>query len=132
MIFQNYGIRFPKTGKKSFYGENVSEQDLTVLWTYDIKGERAKMDGAVERRLNRRCSAYQYAFECAAKQGNRAAIQYFLQKLTSTERKVSLIKTAGSVAYDALNSITNYRTKFLYEYYSDILCLLLCLMDEEE
>lgn len=132
----NLWNKIPEDSKKSLYSEekldDSNQQELVVLWTYDIMGEVSKLESMIERRLERRCSPYVYAFECAAKQGNRAAIEYFLQKLTPSEREETLIKTAGSVAYDTLDVYHSHCTKFIYEYYSDILCILLSLMNKEE
>lgn len=122
--------KIPEDRKQDFYRKDdptsVSQLELVVLWTYDIKGEIAKMESMIERKLNRRCSPYLYAFLHAAEHGNRAAVEYFLQKLTSAERNEFFIRTATSVA------ISHHNEEFLKEYFSDILCVLLSQMEEEQ
>lgn len=131
----NLWNKVPEDSKKSLYweeSEDINEHELVFFWTYYIKGELSQMESMIKRKLDSRCSINVYAFECAAKHGNRAAVEYFLPKLTPGERDMSLIKTAGCVAYDTLDIFGNHCTKFIYEYYSDILCILLSLMNEEE
>lgn len=126
--------KLPEERKRTFYSEEdptyVHQHELVFLWTYDIKGEIAKVNDMIERKLQQRCSPYQYAFECAVKHGNRVAIQYFFKKLTSSERKESLMKSVGYIVYERLD--INKCSEFLYEYYSDVLCILVSLMDEEQ
>ncbi|WP_353274480.1 hypothetical protein [Wolbachia endosymbiont (group A) of Ennomos erosarius] len=109
----------------------MDQQELVVLWTYDIKGEVNKLDNMIERRWQSKCSPYQYAFEYAAVGGNKAATKYFLQKLTSREREESLVRSAGYVAKRRCISGRN-RTDFPKEHYADVLCFLLSQMDEEQ
>ncbi|WP_419215007.1 hypothetical protein [Wolbachia endosymbiont of Rhagoletis cingulata] len=127
--------KMPESRRKSFYNEEdpryVNQQDLVVLWTYDIKGEVNKLDSMIERRWQSNCSPYQYAFEYAAVGGNKSAAEYFLQKLTPQERKESLVRSAGYVAKRRCTSGGN-RTDFPKEHYADVLCFLLSQMDEEE
>lgn len=125
--------KIPEDCKMHFYSEEdpiyVMQQDLVILWTYDIKGEVSKVRNMFETISNRRCSPYQYAFEYAASVGNGVATEYFLQKLNSRERKESFIRTAGSVATGRMEY---YNEQFLKEYYPDILCILLSQMENEQ
>lgn len=125
--------KIPEDRRMHFYNEEdptyVMQQDLVILWTYDIKGEVSKVRNMFEIISNRRCSPYQYAFEYSASVGNGVATEYFLQKLNPSERKESLIRAAGSVATGRMEY---YNEKFLKEYYSDILCVLLSQMENEE
>ncbi|GBM14346.1 hypothetical protein AVEN_55340-1 [Araneus ventricosus] len=89
------------------------------------------MNNIIERKWERRCSPYQYAFEYAAVVGNKAATQYFLQKLTSREREESLVRYAGYVANRRCNSAGN-KTDFPKEHYADVLCFLLSQINEEQ
>ncbi len=127
--------KIPENRRKSFYSEEdprkVRQQELVVLWTYDIKGEVAKMDNMIERRWQSKCSPYQYAFEYAAVGGNKAATEYFLQKLTPREREELLVRTAGYVAKRRCDSARNC-TDLPKEHYADVLCFLLSQMDEEQ
>lgn len=127
--------KIPENRRKSFYSEEdprkVRQQELVVLWTYDIKGEVNKLDNMIERRWQSKCSPYQYAFEYAAVGGNKAAAEYFLQKLTSKEREESLVRSAGYVANRRCNSSRN-RTDLPKECYADVLCFLLSQMDKEQ
>ncbi|RDD35197.1 hypothetical protein Wcon_00664 [Wolbachia endosymbiont of Cylisticus convexus] len=127
--------KIPENRRKSFYSEEdprkVRQQELVVLWTYDIKGEVNKLDNMIERRWQSKCSPYQYAFEYAAVGGNKAAAEYFLQKLTSREREESLVRSAGYVANRRCNSSRN-RTDLPKECYADVLCFLLSQMDKEQ
>lgn len=121
--------------RKSFYDQedpmNVKQKELVVLWTYQIKGEVDKMESMIEKRMERKCSPHQYAFELAAIDGNRVAAEYFLQKLTSAEREESLVKTAKCVAKGRIYN-RDERTEFLKEIYSDMLCFLLSQLDQEQ
>lgn len=127
--------KIPENRRKSFYSEEdprkVRQQELVVLWTYDIKGEVARMENMIERRLQRKCPPCQYAFGYAAVGGNKAATEYFLQKLTHEERKESLARYAGYVANRRCDSASN-RTDLPKEHYADVLCFLLSQMDEEQ
>lgn len=124
----------PENRRKSFYSEKgprgVKQQKLVVLWTYDIKGEVAKLDNMIERRW-RKCTPYQYAFEYAALGGNKVAIEYFLQKLTPIEREESLVRSSGYVANKCCDCVSDL-TDFPKEHYTDVLCFLLSQMNEEQ
>lgn len=102
-----------------------------VLWTYYTKGEVNKLDNMIERRWQSKCSPYQYAFEYAAVGGNKAATEYFLQKLTSKEKEESLVRSAGYVADRRCDSARN-RTDLPKEHHADVLCFLLSQMNEEQ
>ncbi|WP_264339069.1 hypothetical protein [Wolbachia endosymbiont (group A) of Cydia splendana] len=127
--------KMPENRRKSFYSEEdprkVRQQELVVLWTYYTKGEVNKLDNMIERRWQSKCSPYQYAFEYAAVGGNKAATEYFLQKLTSKEKEESLVRSAGYVADRRCDSARN-RTDLPKEHYADVLCFLLSQMNEEQ
>ncbi|KAL7634704.1 UNVERIFIED_CONTAM: hypothetical protein RMT77_015081 [Armadillidium vulgare] len=127
--------KIPENHRKSFYSEEdpseVRQPNLVILWTYDIKGGVNKLDNMIERIWLRKCSPYQFAFEYAAVGGNKAAVEYFLQKLTSREREESLVRYAGYVAKRRCDSYTNC-TDLPTECYADVLCFLLSQMDEEQ
>lgn len=122
--------KMPEGCRICFYNEedptSVNQQDLVVFWTYDMKGEVSKLERMIERRFSARLSPYQYACRCAAYRGNRAAVEYFLQKVASGERKELLIRTVESVVTDHPSG------GFLKESYYDILCVLLSQMEEEK
>lgn len=125
--------RIPEDRKMFFYNEEdplyVLQHDLVLLWTYDLKGELTKVRNMFEIISNRRCSPYQYAFECAASVGNGVATEYFLQRMNSVERKESLVATTASVA---TGRFEYHHAEYLKEYYSDILCVLLSHMDNSQ
>ncbi|WP_265040588.1 hypothetical protein [Wolbachia endosymbiont (group A) of Ectemnius continuus] len=125
----------PQRKKAAFYNEGhpsfSKEHELVVFWTYDIKGEVAKLNGLIKKIKGKEISPYQFAFEYAAVGGNKAASEYFLQKLTPGEREESLVRYAGYVANRRSDCVSN-PTDLPKEDYADVLCFLLSQMNEEQ
>lgn len=80
------------------------ERTLVSLWTHAIK----------QYERHNELFSYQIEFESYARDGNKAAAAYFLQKLSPTEREQVLVRTAKCVS-DA-----------------DVLCFLLLQMNREQ
>ncbi|GBN32582.1 hypothetical protein AVEN_99326-1, partial [Araneus ventricosus] len=124
-------------GEKLFSDEDnilrISEPKLVIFWTHLIRGEVAKLDVLINRNNNgeRERTVYQYAFESAATSGNKAATEYFFQKLTLEEREASLLETAQSVI-DQRYFADSFPYDFPKEELCDVLCYLLSQMKEEE
>lgn len=125
----------PEGSRKSFYNQedamHVMQKELVVLWTYQINEDTDKINSMIEKKLGRRCSPYQSAFQLAAIDGNKVATEYFLQKLTAVERANSLVKTAASVARRCMDC-SGKHAGFLRETYIEILCFLLSQLDEDQ
>lgn len=117
--------------RRYFYDQDeplyVNENELVVFWTYHLMGEVDKLDDLFFKRMNRQCSLYQYLFEIAATDGNRAATEFFLEKLTPVEREF-LLETVISLSVIR----SSVRVGFLKESISDIFCFLLSELNEEQ
>ncbi|XP_067130146.1 uncharacterized protein [Centruroides vittatus] len=124
----------PERKKTAFYNDGhpsfSQEHVLVMFWTYDIKGEVARLNDLIKKIKGNEMSPYQFAFEYAAIGGNKAATEYFLQKLTPREREESLVRYAGYVAHR--RNSARKRSDFPKEFYADVLCFLLSQMDEEQ
>lgn len=126
----------PEDRKKRYYynkedPEKVLHDTLVLCCTYDMEGEISKLDNFAQSRLKRRCSPYRWAFEYAAECGNKAALEYFLEKLRTNEREECLIAAAGIVAMRRFHS----PRKFLFfpkNHYIEALCFLLSQMGDEQ
>lgn len=140
----------PKRTQEYIYNKGqpsfANEHGLVVFWTYELKGELAKLndlmeeikiieDNEVEYIGDNKVTEgiYQLAFGYAARRGNKAAVEYFLQKLTPKERKECLVKFAGVTAkLRCISMQRNLRSYFPKEYNTEVLCFLLAQMSEEE
>lgn len=67
--------------------DKSSQKDIVIFWINGIKKER----------WSNPFFSYKSVFESYAKTGNKAATEFFLQKLTPTEREATLVKTAKYV-----------------------------------
>ncbi|KAG8191714.1 hypothetical protein JTE90_008779 [Oedothorax gibbosus] len=108
----------------------------TVLWNQDdiralVKKFYFQSSIFSERQREWQVVEDKFAFEYAAVGGNKAATEYFLQKLTSREREESLVRSTGYVAKRRCVSARN-RTDHPKEHYADVLCFLLSQKDEEQ
>ncbi|KFM71539.1 hypothetical protein X975_17417, partial [Stegodyphus mimosarum] len=123
--------RMSEYERKSFYSEDdpriVDQHELIIFWT---RGEVSRMNIRIERIWEGR-TTYQIAFEYAAISGNKAATEYFLQKLTVIEKEESLVRATRHVIIRRRSSFSS-STDFPKEHYADVLCFLLSQMDEEQ
>ncbi|GBO14516.1 hypothetical protein AVEN_187568-1 [Araneus ventricosus] len=130
--------KLSEDSKKLFYDEEnilqIRQPELVVFWTYLIRGEVAKLDVLINRNNNgeRERTVYQYAFESAATSGNKAATEYFFQKLTLEEREASLLETAQSLTDKRCFDGYSYTYDLQTQNFCDVLCYLLSQMKEEE
>lgn len=130
-IFQIF-YRLSESEKGMFYSEedprNVLQPKLVVFWGYYVNGEVDKMKNYVRTYLNYRC-CYIYMFKCAAESGNKAATEYFLQKLSPVQ------KPLVSTALDVISKHRDSSPKIIdpaREYYTEVFCFLLSQMSEEQ
>ncbi|GBN64022.1 hypothetical protein AVEN_80174-1 [Araneus ventricosus] len=126
----------PEEHKTYFYVEDstpIEEPHLEFCWPYILEGKESKLDDMPGRRGGP-TRFHRYAFEYSAHKGNKAAAEYFFQKLTHEEREATLIRTAQAVVSSRnmdLYRLTSYHD-FPKEKVSDVLCYLLSLMTQEE
>lgn len=67
--------------------DKSSQREIVIFW----------INGIREERWSNPFFSYKSVFESYAKTGNKAATEFFLQKLTPTEREATLVKTAKYV-----------------------------------
>ncbi|GBM82466.1 hypothetical protein AVEN_48629-1 [Araneus ventricosus] len=103
-----------------------TQTHLEFYWAYAVKGEESKLHYFVSRKVDNVSSLHKLAFEASARGGEKAATEYFLQKLTNEERDSFLFEIVCTVA---LGGCVSGVPK---EKYSDVLCYLLCVMTPAE
>ncbi|GBM82461.1 hypothetical protein AVEN_48624-1 [Araneus ventricosus] len=102
-------------------------------WKYVLKGKEYKVKDFFERFYpSRNLTFHQYAFESSARKGNKAATEFFFQKLTYKERDDCLIRTAYNVVKRSGPDIRFQAFKFPQRNLSDVLYYLLSVMSPEQ
>lgn len=121
----------PDSQKKLFYSVKdpytVFQMELVEFWSLYINGEKDCIRKIARRRLNKVCSPFQYAFECAVSSGSKVATEYFLQTLNLKK------------ALKAALNISNIHLKFTpsmnetpREYNTEVLIFLLSKMSKTQ
>ncbi|GBN53696.1 hypothetical protein AVEN_98751-1 [Araneus ventricosus] len=107
--------------------------ELMCYWASIVTGEESYLDRILAQHLRSPSSFYYVAFKLSARYGNKAATEYFFQKLADEERESSSFFAVVDAAMDArfLNlCITSLKCST--ENVSDVLCYLLSVMSTEE
>ncbi|GBN39276.1 hypothetical protein AVEN_120468-1 [Araneus ventricosus] len=124
----------PQETKNTFYNEkdtsHIERPLLHLCWPYILKGEESKLDNLPGRPLL--TTFHRYAFGYTVLNGNRAAAEYFFQKLTKEDRESCLIPEAKAAVRCRNSEIDSYPDEFPLEKLSDVLCYFLSLMNHEQ
>lgn len=101
----------------------VYKQPLVAIWTYEMGGPvtYAELSEMFNKILLQSCSLYFFAFKFSARQCNKAATEFYLQKLIRRERDDLIVDVA---VYYPDNSFP--------EHFTDIFCMLFSQMDSNE
>ncbi|GBN01431.1 hypothetical protein AVEN_3181-1 [Araneus ventricosus] len=111
----------------------VLDTPLTHYWACILKGEESNLDRTLERLLSTPLSFNQVAFKRTALKGNRAATEYFFQKLTDEERDPSFIfDVAKAVIGVRFRNSFKLHCNLPAENLSSVLCYLLSVMSPEK
>ncbi|GBN72679.1 hypothetical protein AVEN_95011-1 [Araneus ventricosus] len=123
----------PEENKMYFYNDTtpIEEPRLWFCWPYILKGEEYKLDYE-SRSYGYQSTFRQFAFEYSAIIGNKAASEYFFQRLTHEEREPSIIRAAQGMIVIASVETYSYPDAFPKEKVSDVVCYLLSLMTSEQ
>lgn len=110
----------------------IMQKDLVYLWTNDLYRIMAMAGKLDDCHFQHSSFTSLYAFRFAVTNGNIAAVEYFLPKLSPTDRDAALINAAKEVAsrcceYNVVNNKDPCK-----EYSNEILCFLTSHMREEQ
>ncbi|GIY46930.1 hypothetical protein CEXT_573751 [Caerostris extrusa] len=64
----------------------MSEDIITIVWSYALQGQEARLFRKIKRRFHDTVSLNHYAFEYAARNGYKIAAQYFFDDLQLQKR----------------------------------------------
>ncbi|GBM41688.1 hypothetical protein AVEN_46956-1 [Araneus ventricosus] len=105
----------------------IEKLRLQFWWPYIIRGEQSKLDSFFRYSRNP-ITFHRFAFQYSAAIRNKAAAEYFFQKLTQEEKESSLITTTKE-----LLSFRNWNSgKFPEEKVSEMLRYLLSVMTPDQ
>ncbi|GBN01426.1 hypothetical protein AVEN_3177-1 [Araneus ventricosus] len=109
------------------------ETPLTHYWACILKGEESNLGQTHERLISSPFSFNQFAFKRTALKGNRAATEYFFQKLTDEEREPFFIfHVVEAVIGGRFRNSFKLHCNFPVENLSGVLCYLLSIMSPEQ
>ncbi|GBM41662.1 hypothetical protein AVEN_46934-1 [Araneus ventricosus] len=122
----------PEEKKLYFYDEKRHLESrwlpLQFSWPYIIKGELSKLYSLTRSYRRKLVSLHQFAFEESVEMPNKAAAEFFFQKLTQEEKEASLIPiTKNLLAYRNC-----YQGVFPKEKVSEMLRYLLSVMTPDQ
>ncbi|GBO37902.1 hypothetical protein AVEN_44802-1 [Araneus ventricosus] len=101
---------------------------LEFWWPYIIKGQESNLDSLTRSNREDQISVYQYAFQCSAKKGNKAAAEYFFQKLKPEEKGDFLMSTTRTIVeFDF-----DWNRIFPLEKFSELFVYLLSVMTPDQ
>ncbi|CAL1293779.1 unnamed protein product [Larinioides sclopetarius] len=120
----------PETKKEVYGDKNNMSPELSFCWPHILKKEPSKLDSLLRSSDRNLTSFNQYAFEYSVIRFNKTAAEYFLQKLTTDERKVSLMRTATAVVTWTWTTWISFN--FPLENTSTVFFYLLSLMPPEQ
>lgn len=122
----------PDRQKKTFYSVKdpytVFQMELVEFWSLYINGENDCIRKIARRRLNKVCSPFQYAFECAVSSGSKVATEYFLQKLNPKKALNAALSIPNSIHY----KFTPCMNDPPGEYNTEVLIFLLSKMNKTQ
>ncbi|XP_055925211.1 uncharacterized protein LOC129957093 [Argiope bruennichi] len=119
----------PEESKAIFYSDVVLrsnlELQLSSYWAYIVTAKESELCNIFAKRYGEGMSFHQYAFRCAAREGNRAITEYFFQKLTREERDVHFLRTVRKIIRKGRRYLNKEFLDFAMEKLSDVLTLYL-------
>ncbi|GBM73015.1 hypothetical protein AVEN_66230-1 [Araneus ventricosus] len=132
---RKFWSKIPENCKRLYYSENTPLRDLDrrqvnliQVWSHFLEGDTNLLMDENEDEPQR---IFQYAFKRAAYSGNKAATEYFFQKLTDLQKEVCLVKTAQRVIRKRVHHVfIKPQHRFPRKKFCDVLIYLLSQMSE--
>lgn len=113
------------------YPMQMIQQDLVYLWTNDLYRIMATTDKPSDCHFQHGSFTSLHAFRVAVTYGNKAAMEYFLPKLTPADREAALMDAAKQVATRCRKYNIFSNADSCNEHCNEILCFLISHMREE-